>query len=267
MAAAIIRIVIGALLRSAFRGYERWRALGAADAAGEGAGVDEGLPLPPAALRMRVAGTADVAWFLEGGRRAMRCLTAALAAHGARPEDFRAVLDFGCGAGRVLRHARVFRNARLCGADCDASQIAWCREHLGFAEFLVNGLAPPLGAADAAFDLVYAFSVFTHLDAAQQFAWRDEFFRVLAPGGWLMLSTHGDRSAERLPGHLRGRYAAGEMVVRFANVAGSNLCNSYHPPAWVRRHLSGPFALRSFAAEGALGNPHQDLWVLQKPAG
>lgn len=263
MAAVIIRRVIGTLLRSAFRGYERWRAL----SAGGGAETADGLPLPPAALRMRVAGTAEVPWFLEGGRRAIACLTQALEEQQVRPENLGAVLDFGCGAGRALRHARVFTNARLFGSDYDAEQIAWCRANLGFAEFLANALEPPLPAGDTRFDLIYAFSVFTHLDARQQQAWRDEFFRVLQPGGWLVFSTHGDRSAERLAGGQRERYAAGEMVVRFANVAGSNLCNSYHPPAWVRANLTGAFTLRSFTPEGALGNPHQDLWVLQRPAG
>ena len=263
MAAAIIRKVIATLLRSAFRGYERWRA-GAAD----GAPADmDGLPLPPAALRMRVAGTADIPWFLEGGRRAITCLTAALEAQGLQSADFDAVLDFGCGVGRALRHARVFSRAALAGSDYDAEQIAWCRAHLPFAEFFTNALDPPLAVADARFDLVYAFSLFTHLDLSRQMTWRDEFFRILRPGGWLVFSTHGDRSAEKLSGPLARRYAAGEMVVRFANVAGSNLCNSYHPPAWVRANLAPPFALRGFTPQGALGNPHQDLWVCQRPAG
>jgi len=38
----------------------------------------DGLPLPPPDLRVRVAGTADIAWFLEGGRLGEETIRGAL---------------------------------------------------------------------------------------------------------------------------------------------------------------------------------------------
>jgi len=56
------------LLRPAYRAYE---ALNALRAAGRHApAAEDGLPVPPPRLIVRVAGTADVAWFLESGRLA-----------------------------------------------------------------------------------------------------------------------------------------------------------------------------------------------------
>ena len=54
------------LIGPAFRAWESTQAL----LAGRSAPVDadDALPVPPPRLIVRVAGTADVAWFLEGGR-------------------------------------------------------------------------------------------------------------------------------------------------------------------------------------------------------
>jgi hypothetical protein len=57
------------VLRPVFRSYERVQALLATGRDGNG-------DLPPARLRVRVAGTADLAWFLEGGRLAAEAVDA-----------------------------------------------------------------------------------------------------------------------------------------------------------------------------------------------
>ena len=88
--------------------------------------------------------------------------------------------------------------------------------------------------------------------------------RVVTPGGRLLLTTHGERYRERLSEEERRRFDAGELVVRWEDVAGTNLCAAFHPPAWVRERLAGELAYVDFAAEGAKGNPHQDVHVFRK---
>ena len=83
------------------------------------------------------------------------------------------MLDFGCGCGRVTRWWRDF-NGTVAGSDVSRPAIEWCRANLPFARFELNALAPPLVFEDETFDLVYALSVFTHLTAELQLAWRDE---------------------------------------------------------------------------------------------
>src|SRR5207248_1863209 len=126
------------LLRPAYRGYERLRGLGP----GGGLGPDD-LPLPPARLRVRVAGNADPAWFLEGGRRAEETLRGSLARVGLGLEDMSATLDFGCGCGRVTRWLAGLPG-EVRGSDFDGDAVAWCRKNLPFASFVHNGLEPPL---------------------------------------------------------------------------------------------------------------------------
>jgi SAM-dependent methyltransferase len=248
------------LLRPAFRTYERLRAVGRAGAVAGG----EMLPVPPAKLRIRVAGTADLDWFLESGRLAEQSLRESLARAGTRLEDRAAILDFGCGCGRVTRRlAGLPGDVR--GSDFDGVAVDWCRENLRFASFDRNGLEPPLPFADGELDLVYAFSVLTHLPVPVQYAWVEELARVLRPGGFLLVSTHGERYLERLSPAEQVAFRRGEVVVRFEEVAGTNLCTTFHPPAFVRDRLGASLELVDEVPEGAKGNPHQDLFLFRKP--
>ena len=148
------------LLAPTYRTYERVRAARLASAP-EPAPVD-GLPVPPPHLIVRVAGTPDVAWFLESGRLAAESIGAALERAGTGIEAMTSVLDFGCGCGRVVRHwARC--DVRVSGSDVSGAAIDWCRDNLPFARFETNGLSPPLAFPHESFDLAYALSVLTHL--------------------------------------------------------------------------------------------------------
>jgi len=220
----------------------------------------DGPPLPPRRLMVRVAGTADADWFLRSGRAAFD----AIAAH-VPPDETVDVLDFGCGCGRVLRYWGD-ADGLVAGSDRDVGAVDWCRQNLGFARVERNGLAPPLAFGEASFDLVYALSVFTHLTADLQTAWRDELARVLRPGGRLLVTTHGRSYVPRLEPDERARFDAGGLVVRWGDLPGSNLCSAYHPERYLRETFAHGFELVALEPEGARGNPTQDLVVLRKPS-
>ena len=252
------------LLAPAYRSYERFRAA-RLPRSPEPAALD-GLPVPPPHLIVRVAGTPDLGWFLESGRVAAASIREALGRAGTSPEQLSSILDFGCGCGRVVRHWAGL-DAQVAGSDLSGDAIDWCRENLPFARFETNGLSPPLAFDDASFELAYALSVFTHLPEAIQHEWMEELRRVVQPGGFVLLTTHGERYLERLDGDERRRFRDGELIVRWAEVPGTNLCTTFHPPSWVRnRLLPHGFEELEFVAEGAAGNPYQDLFLLRRIA-
>lgn len=224
------------------------------------------LPLPPERLVVLVAGSPDLGWFIEGGRRAAECIRDAATRQGKPLEEMHAVLDFGCGCGRVLRHLAGVSGPRLCGCDYNRELIAWSRRHLPFGEFTTNELAPPLPWPDWSFDLVWALSVFTHLPEELQRSWIAELRRVLRPGGLLLVTTQGTHYADQLTPAERTRFENGELVVRYREAPGTNLCSAFHPEAYVRESFAAGFELAEFLPAGATGNPHQDLLVLRKPA-
>jgi SAM-dependent methyltransferase len=241
------------LIGYAFRTYERVVALRFARIHSV-----EGPPLPPRRLMVRVAGTADPDWFLRSGQAAYDAIAADIPL-----AEVSAVLDFGCGCGRVTRYWADHRGS-VAGSDVSAEAITWCRANLPFGRFETNGLAPPLAFDDASFDLVYALSVFTHLTPDLQTAWRDELRRVLKPAGRLLLTTHGRSYRPRLDPGERAAFDRGELVVRWANLPGSNLCSAYHPEAYLRESFAAGFSFLQLNEEGARGNPTQDLVVLRK---
>jgi SAM-dependent methyltransferase len=219
----------------------------------------DGPPLPARRLMVRVAGTADSDWFLRSGRAAYDAIAANVPL-----AEIDTVLDFGCGCGRVLRYWEGHPGTAT-GSDRDAGAVEWCRSHLPFARADRNGLAPPLAYDDDSFDLVYALSVFTHLTDELQTAWRDELRRVLRPGGRLLFTTHGRSYLPRLETEEREQFERGELVVRWGELPGSNLCSAYHPETYLRETFARGFDVVRIEPEGARGNPTQDLIVLRRP--
>src|SRR5262245_54537505 len=228
----------------------------------EGQATD-GLPIPPSGLRYLVAATSDLNWFLEIGRQGRQCLIDILADQGLKISQMKQVLDFGCGCGRVLRHWHKQAGVEFHGADCNGLAVAWCGKHLPFARCATNGLAPPLDYESGAFDLIYAFSVLTHLTEDLQTAWMTEFHRVLRPGGYLVVSLHGEAYLPHLTAEERVPFERGRLVVRLQEIAGQNECAAFHPTAYVHRSLARNFRVLSFRPQGAKGNPVQDLYLLQ----
>ena len=224
-----------------------------------------GLPLPPARLRAQVGPLhADPQFFLESGRHNAELIRSVLQEAGSSVDELGALLDWGCGCGRVLRHWPDLPQTRVFGCDIDRRMVDWCNEHLPFAEVALNDLSPPLPYADSTFDLVYAFSVMTHLSEELQHAWIDECRRVLRPGGFLLFSTLGEyyASRNRLTAAERESFAGGNLVVLYEGSAGTSLCSAYHPPEYVRRELAS--ALDYVAFEPAADDGRHDIHLLRK---
>ncbi|WOB25734.1 MULTISPECIES: class I SAM-dependent methyltransferase [Xanthomonas] len=180
------------------------------------------------------------------------------------------VLDFGVGWGRIIR---FFLNdvdaSNLHGVDVDDAILEVARSTGVRGNLSRIGPNARLLYSDSHFDVVYAFSVFSHLSAASATFWLSELMRVLRPGGTLVMTTTTDHFLELCqacslkasgrnqyeedyarmfadPAEARRRYAAGEHV--YAAVAGnadvlqaSNYGWAAMPPAFVERQI-GPLA-------------------------
>jgi SAM-dependent methyltransferase len=133
--------------------------------------------------------------FLESGRTSALEIEAALASWNRPLDSFDRILDFGCGCGRILLWLeRLADRCELFGTDIDAEAVEWTAANLPFAHLDRNGQFPPLPYPDAHFDLVFSSSVFTHIDERSQDLWLAELRRVTKPGGYLLLTVHGERA-------------------------------------------------------------------------
>ena len=156
--------------------------------------------MPPGPMRYRVAGTESLEWFHRSGKITCDIYEVALSSIGRSLGEFRNVLDFGCGVGRVLRWLQALvPDAHLAGSDSDNAAMAWIREHYPAVETatIANDGLPPLHFDDGRFDLVLGYSVFTHLNVQYQDAWLAELQRLVCPGGILLLSISGPRMLDK----------------------------------------------------------------------
>ena len=251
------------LLVPAFRLYERALALGGRDDEAR----DGGLPLPPPYLRTLVVGSTSAEGFLASGSATAAAIRERFTAAGTDLERCDAVLDFGCGCGRVARWWPQEARTEWHACDVNPRLAAWCLESLPHLRMSVNPLEPPTSYRDERFDAIYAISVFTHWPEPLQHAWMADLARVLRPGGRLLFTTHGETAARSvLLDHELERFTRGELVVRFGEDPGSNLCNAYHPTGWVRERLCAGVEVLSHAGGGTLpGFGTHDVWVVGKP--
>ena len=139
-------------------------------------------------------------------------------------------LDFGCGAGRTLRHFLSEAEAgELWGADIDAASIDWLQEALCPPLHVLRcEVDPPLGLEHGSFDLIWALSVFTHL-TDNSIPWLLELHRLLKPKGLLIATYMGRWTSEALAGEPWDEDRVGMNVLR-------------HDQDWS---LGGPVALMS----------------------
>ena len=201
---------------------------------------DSGLPLPPAELAARVgvpAGVDPLQFYLDEGRR-LRTVIEGLLPDGWRWTDKR-VLDFGCGAGRVLRHfATEAAHTQFAGCDIDAPSIDWASAHLSPPfRFLHNNLIPPLALGAESLDLIWAMSVFTHISDTWA-EWLVELHRVLAPGGVLVASFLGEGIWDALIGSA---YREDEVGMAVSHKWDGPAAWVFHSEWWLREHWGRGF--------------------------
>jgi len=217
---------------------------------------------PPAPLRTRVSGNADVGTYLQVGAD-----SAAILVETARSVAVRQVidvLDWGCGPGRVSAHIpNFYPYIRLRGCDPDEEAIQWASEHIR-GRFAVSELDPPLPYEEESFDAVFGLSVMTHLRKDCQLEWLNEIARVLRPGGVLLATVHGKEAARHfgllsvkgIEDHYLDPFMAGVLPADYYRTVLQT--EEYTREAWGKSDLE----IIAYA-ESVIGR--HDLVVLGKP--
>lgn len=176
------------------------------------------------------------------------------------------ILDWGCGPGRIIRHLPVLLpGSRITGSDYNAGTIAWCRVHLPGITFKKNGLVPPLDVAENSQDVLYGFSIFTHLSEENHITWASEIHRVLKPQGIAILSTQGDHFLPLLTDSESKAYQRGELVVRGRVKEGHRTFSAFQPKKYMLYLFNAFELLEHQIVTPTLGAPlPQDIWVFRK---
>jgi SAM-dependent methyltransferase len=209
--------------------------------------------LPPPELRYRVSASPDAEEFVRVGKICAGDIASALKKVDREPGSFSRILDFGCGCGRTLVHVRgLAPGAQFDGTDIDAKAIEWCRQHLDFANFSLSKENPPIDYPAETFDLIYAISVFTHLDEDYQFRWLEELRRIAKPGALLLLTVNGSNDDRGFV--FERSYEEGLFPAWYQN--------TYHSKEYVFTTFGKYFDVLGYFPRSM--NAHQDVVVLKK---
>ncbi len=132
--------------------------------------------------------------------------------------DGSAVIDVGCGSGRLATKLNRYPALRYLGLDIVPALLGYARRRAGRPDFRFEQVdAPRLPAGDSAADFCVFFSVFTHLLPEESYVYLEETHRVLKPGGKAVFSFLEHVSAASRPvfeanlAWVRERHMAGHL--------------------------------------------------------
>jgi SAM-dependent methyltransferase len=146
---------------------------------------------------------ADLEGYIEVGRSALEAI--AIAQQLAEKAEFTSILDMPCGHGRVTRWLRTaYPEAQLSVCDLLPDGVAFCARTFNATAILSTARPTPDMFPDR-YDLIFVGSLLTHVDADAWDRLISLWHALLKPEGVLIVTTHGDRVAQRMrAGHLYG---------------------------------------------------------------
>lgn len=222
----------------------------------------DGFPYPPPHLCFPVAANYSPVHFFSTGKKGAAAILNILQKNGRNIEDFKRILDFGCGCGRIARHWQNLEGCKICGTDINPKLIEWSRQNLSFGQFSTNGLESALEYADNNFDFVFAVAVFGHFRGELQKHWMNELCRVLKPGGLLLITIKGKNRIGELTDEEASRFRSGRLVVIEPECSGTNYCLAYHPDSYFRNVLAGDMEVIYYEPSGS-PDTAQDVYLLR----
>jgi SAM-dependent methyltransferase len=179
------------------------------------------------------------------------------------------ILDLPCGHGRVLRALRaVFADAAITACDVNRDGVDFCAAQFE-AKPAYSTANPHDIPLDGEFDLIWVGSLLTHLDAARCRAFLGVLCDRLAPGGLLLVSSHGRDAVNRwrhddirLTQIRTGFEVDGFGYADHAGVSGYG--TSAFTPGWLAGELYDreDVMLTGYAERGLAD--HQDLATILK---
>lgn len=166
--------------------------------------------LPPSELQMRWNGASGDELMIQS-QAFYTHLKRQAAAHLTGPLSESRVLDYGCGWGRLTRFiARDLPPGSLCGCDPVAEILEVARESGVAAHFARSEFVPERLPFEGRFDLIFAFSVFTHLSEDAHRSCLDAIGDALEPGGLAVVTIRPPAYLNLSPQMAAGRDQLGE---------------------------------------------------------
>lgn len=195
---------------------------------------------------------------------------AAAAAKRLTKRDRLKVLEFASGYGRVTRHlVDTMPGSSITASDIHPEACAFVRDRIG-VQALRSATNPADLSVGSGYDFVFVLSLFSHLPHRTFGLWLTALYGLLAPGGVLMFTTHGDVSRQRFKGMDLSKEESGNgwTYLRRSDQPdldlhdyGTMIVDPPYVLSSIGQHTEGTF--KNFVSGSWFG--HQDEWAVQKP--
>ncbi|MBP9184516.1 MAG: class I SAM-dependent methyltransferase [Fuscovulum sp.] len=188
------------------------------------------------------------------------------------------VLDFGCGVGRVAMPFFHKYGRPTAAVDIQRFAVDFLSKTLPKVDVRKGAIQPPMDFPDGSFDVVYAISVWTHMNKGTGDMWLKEVARLLKPGGLALISTSSYyvldlHRKHKVRAELWKDVSDAELkekgfVFRSNDYAGIDepYGEIVYDPEWLGKHWGSIIPhkeIRIRAVGGAFGG-RQDLNIMQK---
>ena len=188
------------------------------------------------------------------------------------------ILDFGVGWGRIIRFfIKDVPPTGLFGVDVDREVLAECKSCgvPGKLEHIEPLAALPFPSDY--FDIIYAFSVFSHLSTQSATFWLNELLRVCKPSGAIFLTTMTDQfirdanvvfnspifvdPEKSIKSYQRGEHVYAPVGGHAAELKASNYGWAAMPPEFVKAQVGSQCEVEFL---GDVSRFEQAVFILRK---
>jgi SAM-dependent methyltransferase len=173
-------------------------------------------------------------------------------------------LEFAAGHGRFTRHlAPALPPGALTVSDVVAGSVDFLRRHWGVNGFY-SAAAPQAVQFPKRYEIVFVLSLFSHLPESTWQAWLAALYEAVAPGGVLVFTTHGEKSA-LLSGVDWGTsgfafFAASESQA----LGGTEYGTTFASPWYVQGAIAAAASAARVTHIPTAFWSYQDAWLLQR---
>jgi len=176
--------------------------------------------------------------------------------------DGMSIYDLGCGCGRTAQSLhRQGWQGRYTGADIVAELLDELRLRCPGYETILN-VTPTIVAPDASLDIVFHWSVFTHLYPGEAYLYTLDAFRALKPGGKMIFSflEMEEREHDRIWDGVLAQLRKGSPADHL---------DAFLHRDWIRRFARDAGFAEARFTDGTDATHHPAFWqslaILEKP--
>lgn len=107
------------------------------------------------------------------------------------PDNSLSILDFASGYGRLTRYLNKYiPNLRVTSCDIHDEANVFNNQYFG-TDAISSTFTPEDFKPKSRYDLIFVYSLFTHLPRSTWERWLISLYQCLIPGGTLIITTHG----------------------------------------------------------------------------